>query len=60
MTSTRVHSLYKQLYLPLTAVHFSKQNSTFVVESNLNLKISKGEVEHPLPLPLLRAWMVIK
>ena len=31
-----------KLQLPLTAVHFSKQNSTLVAEFNSNLKISGG------------------
>ena len=44
-----------KVQLPLTDVHFSRKNSIFVAELNSSLKIS-GELEHPLPLPLLRAW----
>ena len=40
-----------KLQLPLTAVHFSRKNSTFVAERNSNLKISGG-LKRPLP----RAW----
>ena len=43
-----------KLELPLTAVQFSKQNSTFVAELNSNLQISVG-LEFPPRLPLLRA-----
>ena len=44
-----------KLQLPLTAVHFSRKNSTFVAELNWSLKISGG-LERPLPLFLLQAW----
>jgi len=43
-----------KLWLPLTAVHFSKQNSTFVADFFSNMKISGG-AQTPLPFPLLRA-----
>ena len=48
-----------KLKLPLTAVRFSKQNSTFVAEFNSNLKISRG-AQPPLPLPLLRACKAVR
>ena len=59
---TTVHNLTMidntwKLWLPMTAVHSSKQNSTFVAEFNSNLKIPRGGWSPPpLPLPLLRTW----
>ena len=42
-----------KLQLPLTAVHFSRKNSTFVTELNSNLKISGGS-SAPCPSPCYR------